>query len=356
MTLDRLLVHLEHAEDARLDANTVVVVDEASMVGTRKLAQLLEHAEPASAKVVLVGDHYQLPEIDAGGAFAGLAEPTSWRPARREPPPNRTLGTRARSPNCASATRTAPSPPTKRTNGYVTSPSASNSANVSSTTGGHHEPAEATRVMLATRNTDVDDLNQRARRRLAAAGTIGPDQLDIDGRRFAVGDEILTTRNDYRLGVLNGTRATITHIDDSDWNHPNATPTHARRRCPADVRRCWPRHARLRDDLPQSPRHDHPLTFVLADNALDRAHAYTALSRGTQHNAIYIAASPDDGVEERHAPEPVTDAVARARETMRRLRGKSMASDQASRAFETPRASAERCVPEPPGLAVDLGT
>src|SRR5690606_3209316 len=57
----------------RLPDNGVVVVDEAGMVGTRKLAALLDHAEQARAKVVLVGDHRQLPEIDAGGVVRGLA-------------------------------------------------------------------------------------------------------------------------------------------------------------------------------------------------------------------------------------------------------------------------------------------
>src|SRR3546814_16869416 len=42
------------------------------MVGTRKLARLLTHAETAGAKVVLVGDPCQLPEIEAGGTFRGL--------------------------------------------------------------------------------------------------------------------------------------------------------------------------------------------------------------------------------------------------------------------------------------------
>ena len=55
-----------------LNDSTVVVVDEAAMVGTRNLARLLAHADRAGAKVVLVGDHHQLPEIDAGGAFAGI--------------------------------------------------------------------------------------------------------------------------------------------------------------------------------------------------------------------------------------------------------------------------------------------
>ncbi len=62
-----------------LDARTVVVVDEAAIVGTRKLARLLDHAEAARAKIVLVGDHYQLPEIDAGSPPA-LAHRASRRP------------------------------------------------------------------------------------------------------------------------------------------------------------------------------------------------------------------------------------------------------------------------------------
>jgi ATP-dependent exoDNAse (exonuclease V) alpha subunit len=50
----------------------VIVVDEAGMVGTRQLDKLLDHAERAAAKVVLVGDDKQLPEIAAGGAFRAL--------------------------------------------------------------------------------------------------------------------------------------------------------------------------------------------------------------------------------------------------------------------------------------------
>src|SRR5690606_32610049 len=74
VTLDRLLADLDRRHRAyRLPANGVVVVDEAGMVGTRKLAALLDHAEQARAKVVLVGDHYQLPEIDDGHLSHGCA-------------------------------------------------------------------------------------------------------------------------------------------------------------------------------------------------------------------------------------------------------------------------------------------
>ncbi len=50
----------------------VLVVDEAGMVPTRQLAALLQHVEQAGGKLVLVGDHRQLPELEAGGAFRAL--------------------------------------------------------------------------------------------------------------------------------------------------------------------------------------------------------------------------------------------------------------------------------------------
>ena len=70
-TCDRLLADLDRGQEP-LDARTVLVVDEAGMVGSRKLARLLEHAQQAQAKVVLVGDDRQLAAIDAGGGFRAL--------------------------------------------------------------------------------------------------------------------------------------------------------------------------------------------------------------------------------------------------------------------------------------------
>ena len=73
-TLDALLCDLDRPDTPGLGRRTVIVADEAAMIGTRKLARLLDHAHRAGAKIVLVGDPHQLPEIDAGGAFVGLAE------------------------------------------------------------------------------------------------------------------------------------------------------------------------------------------------------------------------------------------------------------------------------------------
>src|SRR6266542_5105775 len=70
-TVDRLLLDLRHGR-LELDSRTVLVVDEAGMVGTRKLAPLLNHARRAGAKVVPVGDDRQFASIDVGGGFRGL--------------------------------------------------------------------------------------------------------------------------------------------------------------------------------------------------------------------------------------------------------------------------------------------
>jgi AAA domain len=70
-TVDRLLLDLGCGQE-ELDDRTVLVVDEAAMVPTRKLAPLLQHANRAGAKVVLVGDDRQFASIQAGGGFRAL--------------------------------------------------------------------------------------------------------------------------------------------------------------------------------------------------------------------------------------------------------------------------------------------
>jgi conjugative relaxase-like TrwC/TraI family protein len=72
-------VRLLDAGELRLDARSVVVVDEASMVGTHELRRLLEATTAARAKTVLVGDPYQLAPVKArGGMFEQLCDELPW--------------------------------------------------------------------------------------------------------------------------------------------------------------------------------------------------------------------------------------------------------------------------------------
>jgi ATP-dependent exoDNAse (exonuclease V) alpha subunit len=55
-----------------LPSGAIVVVDESGMVGSRQLAEVSDTVDAASGKLILIGDHHQLAEIDAGGLFAAL--------------------------------------------------------------------------------------------------------------------------------------------------------------------------------------------------------------------------------------------------------------------------------------------
>ena len=324
MTLDRLFNTLDTARIST-DHGTVIVVDEAAMVGTRKLARLLDHAEATNAKVVLIGDHHQLPEIDAGGAFAGIVKRLHGtrlvQNHRQLESWERHALAQLRDGDVDHAFAM------YQAHGRVVhldDPEQLRERLVDDWWAARNHGADA--LMLASRNAEVDDLNQRARRRLILERQLGAYDLVVNGRGFAIGDEILTTRNDYRVGVLNGTRGRISDIDHS----------RGELRINADGHEVM---------LPQSyvaaghVTHAYAVTFhkaqgmttrdafILVDNTLDRERAYTGLSRGTHNNRLYITDAPDERAEERHAPEPANDAVARARQSLRHTLAQSMAID-----------------------------
>jgi conjugative relaxase-like TrwC/TraI family protein len=77
-TVDKLLIehHLDRPPDHRYDLplGATVIVDEAAMVPTPKLAELAELAERRDWRVVLVGDPLQFSAVGRGGMFAHLTE------------------------------------------------------------------------------------------------------------------------------------------------------------------------------------------------------------------------------------------------------------------------------------------
>src|SRR5205823_13061188 len=64
-------------------------------------------------------------------------------------------------------------------------------------------------IMLAARWSDVDDLNARARARLASAGEVFGPTLEVRDRPMQAGDRVLALRNAYLLGLRNGTLGTV---------------------------------------------------------------------------------------------------------------------------------------------------
>lgn len=72
-------LHLLDDGHLSLGRRTVMIVDEASMVGTPDLRRLLQAATAAHTKIVLVGDAYQLAPVKArGGMFEHLCNDLPW--------------------------------------------------------------------------------------------------------------------------------------------------------------------------------------------------------------------------------------------------------------------------------------
>lgn len=215
-TITRLLGDLDRGR-RRLDPRTVLVIDEAGMVGTPTLGRLVAHTAQAGAKLVLVGDGSQVPEIEAGGAFAHLAAQLG---AIRLAGNHRQRACWERHALALlRAGRLEAALAAYRRHHRLTTRSTPQAACRALVTDWWqhtrtHPTADGTEgvLMLATRRSDVDHLNHLARQHLQRAGRLRGEPLTIHGQPFAVGEHIVTLRNDYHLGVLNGTRATITHI------------------------------------------------------------------------------------------------------------------------------------------------
>jgi conjugative relaxase-like TrwC/TraI family protein len=208
MSIDRLLHGLASGR-LELSPGEVIVADEAAMIGTRKLHDLLDHAAQARAKVILIGDPCQLPEIEAGGAFEAL-ERTLGASALTENRRQRAAWERGALQRLRDGDVEVALDAYRRM-GRLHEHENVRSWLVSDWVAARREGADA--VMLATTLADVDDLNDRARAALREHGRLGRDEIVLSGRGFAVGDQVLALRNDYPRGVLNGTRLTVDAVD-----------------------------------------------------------------------------------------------------------------------------------------------
>jgi ATP-dependent exoDNAse (exonuclease V) alpha subunit len=216
-TCDRLLGDLDRGQE-QLDAHTVLVVDEAGMLGSRKLARLLEHAQQAQARVVLVGDDRQLAPIDAGGGFRalrlrlGASELTENR--RQQQAWEREALELVRSGLVEEAV--AAYQAHDRVGAADSKPAATLALLQDWWTAwqqAKQDPAQEV-VVLAARRAEVDRLNTLCQELLAARGRLGGERLQVEDCQLAVGDRVVCGHNAIaELGVANGSRGVVTALD-----------------------------------------------------------------------------------------------------------------------------------------------
>lgn len=193
-----------------LNKHTVLVIDEAGVVGSRHLSRILFRAERAGAKVVLVGDPHQLQSIDSGGGFHALID--------------RFGGARL-----TQIVRQEAAWMRKAVHDFVQGDAKSALARYVLADRLHIEQTreaamhalvfawkkECTEklsetLILAGTNKETDELNRRAQ--AARSGELGAAFHHKKGTFFE-GDRVLFTAKQYRLGVLNGDFGTVEAVN-----------------------------------------------------------------------------------------------------------------------------------------------
>lgn len=200
----------------------ILVIDEAGMVGSRQMQQVVSAARLGGAKVVLVGDPEQLQAIEAGAAYRAVAErvgTASIEEVRRQREGWQQEATKAlatgRTGEAISAYAHA-----GRIHGHDTKEDAASNLIKSWSTGLRENTSPPDLILAPTRN-DVAMLNGSAREAMQKAGRLGESRPlraveEVIGKpakslnlNVAIGDRLLFTKNDNLLGVRNGTLGTL---------------------------------------------------------------------------------------------------------------------------------------------------
>lgn len=264
-----------------LTSRDVLVIDEAGMVGTRQLGKVLERAEAAGAKVVLVGDPEQLQAIEAGAPFRGIAAQAGvveLTEVRRQ-----AEGWQREATRNLSRGETEKALAAYESAGQVVATETHEEARArvleAWRDAGDRHPGQS-RLLLAYTRDDVQQLNAAARSMRLAAGELGRGEVieTAKGKKeFAAGDRLYFLRNERSLGVRNGSLGTVERVEGgvlqvrldgsdgqrvavdsrfyTDLDHGYAATVHKAQGATVDR------------------------TFVLASKYFDRHVAYVALSR-----------------------------------------------------------------------------
>ncbi|MGH9186415.1 MAG: AAA family ATPase, partial [Acidimicrobiales bacterium] len=290
-TVAQFLIDADQAPGGLLHDRHVVVVDEASMVDTRRLARVLRHVEAAGAKVVLVGDHHQLPAVEAGGAFAalvgrlGATELTENRRQRQlwEQDTLNRLRVGAGGRDGMGDVIAAFGARGRLHLGAT--PSAVRAAMVADWYDARQAGANV--AMVALRRADVDELNARARALLVADGTVAGDGITVGDRAFAPGDRVVCLNNDRRLGVHNGMFGQVVGIDADESSLTVAVEGTDER---VVIPRTYIEDRHVAHSYATTIHKAQGATFdrtlLLGDDRLYRQAGYTGLSRGRDRNDL----------------------------------------------------------------------
>ncbi len=343
ITTDALLARVQSGS-VSLNSRTVVVMDEAGMADTKRLAALSEVTARTESKLVLVGDHAQLPAIGAGGMFAELqgrvptAEVTEVHRARHAWERDAWQQVRAGEAERALASYQAHG----RLHIADTREEAAEQMVRAWDRARIENPGERLVMLTDASNVELDRINALAQERRAAAGELGAHTVELPGRPYGIqaGDEVIFSAALHQPGqprVENGTLGAVTGVSAND-----SVAIETRGAQEREVQLSTEEFDELRlayaQHLYKAQGRTVERAFVLTGGwQTDRESAYVAVTRAQERTDIYV--SRDDLGEQGMDPgaiERLAEAMAESRE-----RAASIATPEHGRACERTREGEE---------------
>jgi len=328
-----------------LTPNDVLVIDEAGMIGTRQLARVLEVAEKAHAKVVLVGDPEQLQAIEAGAPFRGIAAQHGVAELHQVHRQRQEWQRAATGDLAAGRTRQALAVyEAKGAIVAVEERAQARSALLARWARDAKAEPKASQLVLSFTRDDVHELNAAIRTLRAQGGQLGRSQeiaTEQGKREFAVNDRIRFGRNEKTLGVKNGSLGTIERIEDGVLQVKLDGPSDTR--VAVDTKFYKHLDHGYATTVHKSQGSTVDRSYVLATPHFDRHTAYVALSRHREAATVFYA--KDDFGGRGGAVEP-QEVQSRFVEKLSRARAKDLAHDYLERgdsaATSSPELTAQR--------------
>jgi len=323
----------------RLSSRSVLLVDEAGMVGSEHLARVIGHVDDAGAKLVLVGDPEQLGPIEAGGLFSAIAERTEPVHLHEVIRHNHELDRDAAKLIREGEGREALS--LYRSAERVTVAGNAEGRRMTMVEDWWQSFAKGEdALMVAKRNVEVERLNATARELVRSEGRLGTEEIEIGGAAFAAGDQVITRVNDRHAGIYNRERWQVTQVEVERGRIVLVGIDQARR---VEVGRDYLDRTALGGEAP-ALQHAYAVTtycaqgttvdraYVMADPGMDKQEFYVATSRTREQTYLYATSEIEVERNEFAPAAPERDPIAHVGEAAERDRAQTAAHDEALRA------------------------
>lgn len=186
-----------------LPKHSLIVVDEAGMVGNDDYQELLRVAATRKCNVILSGDERQLSSVSRGGIFEFLSEKQGSSTVFDIKRQSSNWGREVAS--CFAEGRVLEGLTILECNERIKwsgNTDKSMQALLSNWNDSKYDIGD--RIILAVENKHVNALNAGARQYLKANGKLEGEEISVSGNYYMKGDRILITATNKELGVING--------------------------------------------------------------------------------------------------------------------------------------------------------